>query len=279
MLLLTSLERVRAYIELENTVKNNRILTNFIASVSSNIQSFLDRDLTLQEYTEYYNVDNIRSEYQIKNFPVTEIASVTSDVTGLYDGSQSSQTKFYIGVSARSVALDFPVFGARKGLKVTYTGGLAISPTRSVFAITSSGTWIAGNYVTGSTSGAVGIIKSITQAVPTSITLEVLYGIFSVGESLTSQTSEGSPNLAGVTATINTITSRSLVEIAPEIAQACEMQIRYNWKHKDDFENAGVNKDGTAFSKLSKNLDYADIYQLRPEVRGMLVKHRNIYIG
>lgn len=276
MFALSSLERLRRYIELEDSVSNNRFLTNFLLSTSKNIQRFLNRELKIQSYTEYFDVETPGLNYYPKGYPVSSITSLYADSTGLYDGSEYLLTDYYIGSRERSIVIDYPITPAQKGLRAIYTGGLAVHGTQSVLALTGvGGTFTKNKFVTGSLSGSIGIIVNTTTATP--ITVETLMGEWEVGDVLTSQSTEGSStNLPGVTGTVSEITSKSLVESNPEIVQACEMQVRYDWKHKDDYENAGVNKDSTSFMKPDKALNYSGLYQLRPEVRSLLMSHRRI---
>jgi len=278
MLMLSSLNRLRRYIGCEDNVQNNRTLMNFLTATSKNIEGFINRDLKLELRTQYFDVDAIRINYYPKAYPISSITSVYSDTTGLYDGSESEEVDWYIGSDSKSIVLDTPVVKGPKGLRVIYTGGIAAHGVQSTLALTSmSGTFTAGNFVTGSSSGAIGII--VTTATATPLVVETLMGVWEVGDVLTSQSSEGSStNLPGVGGTVSAITAQSLAEANPEINMACEMQVRFDWKHKDDFENAGVNKDSTTFRRKEKALYLSGAYKLQPEVRSILQAHRNIQV-
>lgn len=268
MFLLSSLDRLRRYIGIDDTTANNRLLTTFLMATTKNIEKFLNRKFLSQSYTEYFDVESdIQMTFFPKAIPISSITSAYADSTGLYDGSvEGLLTDYYIGKDSNSVVLDYPIIRAPKGLRIIYTGGLSAHGTRSTLALTSIvGTFTAGNFVTGSLSGAVG--KIVSTAAVTPLVVETLMGEWEVGDVLSSQATEGGANISNVSATVSALTIQAACELYPELAMACEMQIRYMWKHKDDFENRGVNKDGTIFQDLPKKA--VNIYVLRPEVRSM----------
>jgi hypothetical protein len=124
-------------------------------------------------------------------------------------------------------------------LRAIYAGGLAYHGTQSLFTCVITGTWNVGNFCKGSTSEAVGIVKAVTA---TTLTIENLYGIFEAGETLTEYTTEALTT-SDATATLTTITRQSLAESYPDIIRAAEMQVRYMFKHKDDYELTSTSKD------------------------------------
>ncbi len=268
MFLLSSLDRLRRYIDIDDDTANNRLLTTFLLSTTKNLEKFLNRKFLKESRTEYYDVE---SDSQLTFFPIAlPIASITSayaDSTGLYDGSvEGALTDYYIGKDSNSVVLDYPILQAQKGLRIIYTGGLSEHGTRSTLALTSiSGTFTTEKFVTGSLSGAVGKIVTTTAVTP--LIVETLMGEWEVGDILSLQNTEGGEDVAGIAGTISALTIQAACETYPELAMAAEMQIRYMWKHKDDFENKGVTKDGTNYRQLDRNP--INIYQLCPEVRTM----------
>lgn len=268
MFLLSSLDRLRSYIDIEDTTANNRLLTTFLLSTTKNIERFLNRSFLKESRTEYFDVEN---ESQISFFPkalpIASVTSVYSDSTGLYDGSVEGElTDWYIGKDNNSVVLDYPIIPAQKGLRIIYTGGLATHGTRSTLALTSVvGTFTKDKFVTGSLSGAVGKITSTVTATP--LVVETLMGEWESGDVLSLQNTEGGADVSNISATVSSLTAQAACELYPELSMAAEMQIRYMWKHKDDFENSGVNKDGTKYRDTAKKA--VNIYLLRPEVRAM----------
>jgi hypothetical protein len=160
-----------------------------------------------------------------------------------------------------------------KKLKIEYTGGLATHGTRSTFIVaTTTGTWHTGVYVIGSNSYACGIVRTASA---TSLTVEVLYGTFEIGETLTEYDTESAIGSSTAVATLNSKSATSLAEAYPEITLGAEMQIRYMWKNKDGFENAGVSKDGV--STKQANVQSLGM-PLQPEVQTMLLKYRRISV-
>jgi hypothetical protein len=274
MFALSSLTRLRSYIGVDNTATNNLVLNQLLLASSRNIQKYLDRELELKSRTEYFDVDAAKLSYFPKATPITVITSIYSDSSGEYSGSEAELDDYYIGSCSDSIVLSYPVQCAEKGLRLIYTGGLAAHGTNSTLVLSSvAGTFTADKYIRGATSGSIGRILATTTATP--LTVETLQGVWEAGEAITSQTDLGGADLPGISATIVSITA-SLVEVAPEITAACEMQCRYDWKHRNDYETAGTNKDSTTFRRNEKTLDYSGLFLLMPEVRSMLNGQRRI---
>jgi len=250
MLLLTSYERMRRYLAnadgtaLTDTVYRKNVIVNMITAASKQIEKFLNRTLDIAAYTEYFDVNNDNEiEFFVKASPITTLSSVYEDVEGLFDGGESEITDCYIGVKENSFILPVPCsFVGRKVLRAIYTGGIAYHGTQSLFTVgTITGTWNVNSFCKGSSSEAVGIVKAVTA---TTLTIENQYGIFTAGETLTEYTDEACTT-SDATAVLTTITRQSLAESYPDIARAAEMQVRYMFKHKDDYELSSTSKDGT----------------------------------
>lgn len=276
-MLLSSLDRLKIYISavesgsrsaLTEGTANDSELLGWLTTISARIEKYLARSVELTSYTEYFDTTYGRLRYFVNAYPVTTLTSVYEDSTGEYDGSEAAVSNSYVGVDSRSIVLDAPIGHiALKGLRIIYTGGLAAHGVRSTFAIGSvSGTWTADKYVEGSTSGAMGKVVSSTA---TSIVIANLYGIFIAGETITEQDTEGTKGASDGTAVISSITAQSLAEAYPDIARACEMQIRYMWKHKMDFENSTTSPEGT----VRRNPAIIE-GELQPEVKNMLATYR-----
>jgi hypothetical protein len=226
--------------------------------------------------TEYFNVRINETEFWVNAIPISSITSVKHDLDGEFNGNESDLSDFYIGRGDRSVVLDYAVTPGKKVLQIVYTGGSSSQPTKSTFAISSpSGTFLKDKFARGSISGAVGIICA--NSTGTSIQIDNLYGTFVVGDVLAMQNTEGGTDVGGIAATIDSITVQSLAEVLPEVPLACEMQIRYNVKTKENFELTGIEKDKTSRRANQEQLTFRGAFQdLQPEVRSMLNKHRRI---
>jgi hypothetical protein len=228
---------------LTNNDINKRDLMMWLPSVSAQIEKFLNRSLHIESRTEYFDVDYERKEYYPKANPITTLTSVYSDAGGEWDGSEAEISDCYIGRDGNSVVLpNAEPFIAKKGLRIIYTGGLATTATRSVYAISgSAGTWTAGQYVFGGTSYAVGKVVSATATV---LTADVLYGVFEAGEALTEYTTEAGATAGDATATLASVTTAALCESYPDIVTACEIQVRHMWANKTRLDVSSVSKDG-----------------------------------
>lgn len=279
MLQLTSYNRIRRYVgassALTDTKFDKQMLVNWILATSKQIETFLGRWLAIASYTEYFDTRTANDlEFLVKGYPISTLTSVYVSGDGLWEGEESVVDDCFIGRNNNSVLLPVsPSVFAKKSHRVIYTGGLAYNGVRSVFTLTeSAGTWTVGNYVYGGTSEAVGIIKAVSA---TSMTVEVLYGIFEAAETLTEYTDEDLTSVvAGASATLSAISQQSLAESYPDIIRACEIQVRHYWKHKDDFEASSTNKDGTN----QRRLGYEEKSILIPEAISLLMPYRNLVI-
>lgn len=275
-MLLSSLRRLRLVCAgmttdpITDNLTNNRLLKQWLSATSQQIEKFLNRELHIEIRTEYFDVTYMRDEYWPKAYPISSITSVYSDSTGLYDGSESEESDYYIGIHERSVCLDTTFdWIARKGLRIIYTGGLAYDPVKSIFSLASiAGTFTIGKYAIGNTSGAVGIISAWSTP---ALTVENYHGIFISGEIISQYDNEAgtTPVTPTVYGTISAITRQSLAEAYPAITQACESQVRYYWKHTTDFENNSTTKDGNTLRRnnpqnLPQNLQTEALMLLEP---------------
>ncbi len=273
-MLLSSYERAYRFLCLENNASSKRLINTYLYAISQNLQAYINNDLELKSRVEYFDILNTEIEFFVQSHPINSITSIKHDIEGLYNGNEDSLSNYYIGSKRRSVVLDFPETAGQKALQVTYVGGVSTQATLSTFAIdTTVGTFIVDKYVRGAISGSVGIIKAFTSNV--SMQVEVLYGVFKVGEVLNMQNDEGGTNIGSISCNLTSKTVEALCEIYPEITLACEIQMRYNIKTKDDFEVMQIGKDSIMRRPnqhyLANNGTYNDI---QPEVRSLLNKHR-----
>ena len=248
MILLSSLHRLRRYLEVDDKPENNRLITNFLTSSSREIQRYVGRELLSQSRTEYFDIEAVgQMEFWPEAVPLSAITSIEYDSTGLFTGSETTLSNFYIGAGSNSFVLDVPQAMGKRVLKIVYTGGVATHGTRSTFTVSSAGVFVADKFVFGSTSGAWGIVVSLTASV--TLIVETLYGVFEAAEVLNQAAKEGASAGDGVTATLDTITAQSLAEQIPEYATAVEMQLRYLMRRKDNFELASTQKEGQRYNE------------------------------
>lgn len=281
-MMLTSYDRMIRYLgaggsSLSDNRFNKQIITNWIQSTSKQIEKYCNREFLISSYTEYF--DTIKSnyiEFRVSRYPIVTLTDVYIDCTGEFNGSESEIDDCITNKHSSSVILPYdpPVLGY-KTLRIRYTGGLAYSATMSLYTVAITGSWTIGNFVIGNTSGAVGILKAQTA---TTFTIEILYGSFEAGETLAEYTDEDITNATGNTATVTTIDRHSLFELYPDIIRAAEIQIRYYWKHKDDFELSGTNKDGTNIRNTNRHSIMTAFNPLTDECMSMLAPYKRVLI-
>lgn len=269
-MLLTSFERIRRYIgddegniKADNTV-NRRELIGWISSVSNRIEKYLNRSIKIQGRTEYFDVSYRRRSYFPEAYPILSVGPVDFDSTGLWDGSEDTLTtdEYYIGSESNTIELVYGKdFIRKRGARIAYTGGLAYNGTKSIFAVNSGASFSTGTFVEGEDSLAMGIVSATGN---TSLTVDNLYGIFEADEVINEYSDEDRTTATSVTANITAITQQSLAEAYPDISRAAEVEIRYMWKHKNDFENNTTTPDGVS----TRGNDTK--YTLQPETRALL---------
>lgn len=257
---------------LTNNFQNKRNFANWIPAISARIENFINRFTELTSHTEYFDSLENSFEYFVKGYPITALTSVKSDSTGEFNGSESSESNYFIGKNQNSVGLAVSLVPAIRGLQIIYTGGLAAHGTQSTFELTNEGStpFVADKYVEGQDSLAMGYVISKSSS---TIVIEVLYGIFQVGEQIKGKSAWDSPTFeTDMEADIDSVTTRCLAETYPDIVRACELEIRYMNDHKSDFENTNTAKGTTTRKDMEKD------YGLLPEVRSLLQDYVNIYV-
>lgn len=277
---LTSINHLRYYLATNDSVNLSspqelRQLTQLINSVSAKIEYYCERNFELGTFTEYFQTGNNVLTYNVKHKPINSLISVISDPEGLYQGGEANETNYYIHSSGNGVCLQTPLISNFKGLKVDYTGGIAVYPTVTTLVLANGyGVFTVNKFIRGESSYAFGKIININGA---NLTIEIYYGSFDSGEQLTQMDSEvqtSSPSVAGV---ISSFTSRALCELEPDLVLACEMEIRYLKQHRFDFENAITTKDGTTKRELKEKLNAQ--YWFQPEVLSILEKYKSYSLG
>jgi hypothetical protein len=271
--LLTSYERMRRYLAAETSdalvdgVNPRRELLGWIGSTSAMIESYCNRNFLIASYTEYFDVNYKQIEFFLKATPISSITSIYYDITGLFTGSESALSDYYIGTNDRSIVLATAERESKRGLRVIYTGGFGTDAVKSVFTGTITGTFTVGKFANGGTSYAKGIIRAVTA---TTLTIEVLYGTFEVGETITEWGTESAIGASTAIMVVTADTSRAICENYPDLVRATEMQIRYLYKNKLRFEDTAISKDGQS----TRNFTTVSPLGLQPEVLQMLADYR-----
>ncbi len=262
-----------------DALKNRQRLLSWQASVSRLIETYCNRKFIIDTYIEKFDSLQRQFVYIPQALPLVSITSVKADTMGRYDGTADytlDSGDYRLGVDSMSLVLNYPVFPAYGGIQVTYIGGLAYHPIRSVFAATFGSAPAIGNYCINDSQSAAGIVRALPTG---ALTLENLYGIFAVGDALTFATTEdglyqSNPQLAA-TATITAITQQSLSEAYPDLERACEIETRYMSAHQMDFENVSTMNDQT--SRRQSTVFQRD-YVFQPETLAILGRYRRIIL-
>lgn len=273
---LTSYERMRRYLAAEgnsnltDNVYHRRDLQQQIAGVSVLIENTLARELEYKYREEYLDIlDKNQEIFFVKAYPIASISYCQYDSSGYHTTTPTVLTddEYYIGASEDYIQIDtVRGFETKRALKIGYTGGLATHGYISQYTLASiSGSIIPDTFVIGNSSGAGGIVKAVDGSV---IEAEILYGVFDEGESLHFHANEDESDLSGVTATLQNKDKLCLAESHPAITLATEIETRYRWKHKHDYENISTNKDST-------NRRTDNRYSLQPEAMHLLSKYIN----
>jgi hypothetical protein len=257
-------------------VSAKRDILRFIPSVSAQVEQYLNRNLKIDNYVEYFDTNYNQKEFFIMGSPATVLTSVEEDSSGEFTGAESLLSDCWLGVNGRSACIPRALPYTRpRSVRVTYTGGMALTGVTSVYTIAPAltKTWVLDKFVTGSATCAMGIVKAIGDG-QTTLTIEILYGQFEEGETLTMWDTEDGIGTADATATLTTKTYPGLVELYPDIIAAAEMQMRYNYTYRLGFENASVSKDGQSQKRVSG----VDAVIIQPEAQVLLDPYARIAI-
>jgi len=262
-MILSSYERLRRYIGDDSDIGgysdsaiNKRLLLTWLGSVSDRVEQHIKRSLESVSRTVYFDIGYAQKEFWVLGVPVASITSIKTDADGMFTGDESTldNSEYHIGTEGNSVVLLSNAFRTssivNRGVQVAYTGGLAVNAVRSIFVVPSTTDWVVGQFCIGSSSDAVGIVKTVTGT--TGLTIEVLYGIFEVAETIGAYTNEDDETaVAGTSTTITSKSQTALCESYPAIVGAVEGEIRYMWKHKLDFEDNSSQRDGETIRRPS----------------------------
>lgn len=277
---LTNINRMLRYIagnndQVVSDYKVERNLQQFISSTSKNIVNWLNREVELKERAEYKSISYRQTCFSLDAYPVTSISSVYIDSTGLFDGDNESELdsdSYTVNDYSDKLIIDQTMYWEHKrGLRVTYTGGLASTCARSTYSITGTTgltSISSGLYCFGDDSGAVSTVYSSDSD---TLVIDNLYGVYETGETVTMYMDEPKTIPAGVSTTLSECSIKSLAESNPEIVAACENEVYYRWKNKGQFENSSTQKDGNSVRGDRT-------HKLRPETIMMLIQHKRFSV-
>ncbi len=116
------------------------ILQEIKDGVEDWVKQYLDRDLLVSSYTEYYDGDGSGS-LRVRNYPITAITSIYADPARLFAaGSLIPSSDVISGVTQNdNVGLielySYKFLKGVKGIKITYSAGYATIPERLQHAV------------------------------------------------------------------------------------------------------------------------------------------------
>lgn len=276
-MLLSSVNRIKIYAGLGDSVEETRAVAQFLNSISKAIQvSVLERELELKSRTEYFDTDIGEREFFPKAFPIVSITSAHTDITGQYAGLEVAEANYYKGQYDKSVVFWRNSFGKyERGLRIIYVGGVATHPVNSVFTLTGLGTADPeeDQYVSTESYSALGRVKTY-DTLTKNITIENFYGAFDVDDDLIFSAKEQGDAIENTSGKISAIVSQSLVEKMPNIAQAIEMEVHYLQKNRGLFDRISSGKDGATTKRQMTN----DVYTLQPETKLFLQGEARVWL-
>lgn len=279
-MLLTSARRILFYQGQSLTSKvNRRVAMDWVTAISTRIEGYLNRELELKEYTQYFDVDQTKPEYFPKVVPIFEVLSLKYNFLGNFEEDTNISVldegfDFIVGLNRTSIVLQRQLYTSFKSLELVHRSGLAEHGVNSIYTIDADTLIVADYWIVGQDSEAVGLVKSVDDD---GITMEILSGIFQDNEDVNVFTNETNYNADTIafSGTMNGVVSRALCESFPEIVRATEIEIRFMDKHKFDFENTATIQGQTMRRQTSK---WTTQYELQPETTALLEKHKRTFI-
>jgi len=252
------------------TTQHEALVKSLIQGVSAKIESYLDRHVQQTARTDYFDAALLQRVWWLKGYPVaTSPAPVlTYDTDRSFSGvTAEDSADYYVESASGRVRFEEPLNKDRDlwpgALKVASTGGMAPTLDRLSVTLTGiAGAFAVGNTVVGGTSGAAGTITAYSLPFAT-MTIQVTGGEapFEVGEVLTGS--------APGTATLATITSNPLVQLYPDVVEACNLQVAFVFQRRDPLGVVSLNTEAGSIQMETP-------VKLIPLVKELLAGHRNV---
>ena len=112
------------------------LLGDIIPAVSARVEEYLGRSAEAASRTEYFDTEPSLFRVVLEGYPVSSVTSVRYDPLRVYDSSSEIAATEYAVNTARGI-ISFERVGfvvAARGLKITYTGGMAADTAAFVAA-------------------------------------------------------------------------------------------------------------------------------------------------
>ena len=262
---LTNYQRIKTLIDIKGTTADN-LLKQIVSSVSLELQSspLFNREVEFKERTKQFDSQAEQKVLSLPAFPIdkTLTTKVWHDIDRVFS-SELDTDNYYIDEDTGLLYFDNYTISEGKGsIKVQWSGGLAKSVDNLLGTITGkTGTYQAGETITGNLSNAEGILVSQANG---NISILVTRGTFIIGDVLA-----GGTSLA--TSTLATITQIPLVMSNPDLSYACELQCAFIYQRRDNLALRSISVQGASIQTYQT-------LELLPEVKRILENYRRITI-
>lgn len=139
-LAMTTLARVKQLIAPIQSTDHDALITEMIASVSAEVESFLSRWALVDQRYEYHSVQDVFSRrFWLRGYPIVSIDEVKNDPDWDWDAASAIDAENYTSDgSERSGKLLFStslaLLPGQNALRVQYTGGMAADTAAFVAA-------------------------------------------------------------------------------------------------------------------------------------------------
>jgi hypothetical protein len=287
---LTTLQRLKIMMELGTKVngvydgsqptQHDEKIRTLIQGVSGLIERYLGRRIRQQQYTDIYDMEITQRKIWVPAYPIAPIlvpggapaqqVTIYYDIKRLFDVTITAEDYNNYGVDLNTgrITFEWPLNINRanweKSMKVVYTGGMAPSLDRIVGTYSvSTGAPIPGTLVTGQISGFTG--KVITFGAGA-------YIIQVTGGDGPPQVGEIADDGSGNTITLGTIDQDCLVDLFPELRQACENQVMFMFQRKDNIGLQSLSTEGGSISTEQP-------MQLTKMAKQMISFHRRLAVS
>lgn len=234
---LTTLARVKRLLAL-STTQHDAWLNQRIVGVSERVQRCLGRHVLRTSRTEDYDVEPGQTRVFLKGWPVDSGASFYNDYTREFTGSAIATTAYHVNNDYGAVVFDkYALVDGPGVFRATYSGGLAATLQRLVTVATVTQAFASNETITGATSEAQATWVSTNG---TTLTMDVLFGAFEAGETLSGST--------GGAATLTSLTTEPLLHTHAQVCEAVEAQLLFEFTRKREVGVSSISVEGGSYS-------------------------------
>lgn len=135
---LTTTTRVQTLLESGGATVSQHaaLLGDLVPAVSARVEEYLGRSAQTASRTEYFDTEPSLFRVVLTAYPVTTVSLVRYDPLRVYDSaSEIDSTEYAVDTDRGFISFDRVGFSvAMRGLKVTYTGGMAANTAAFVSA-------------------------------------------------------------------------------------------------------------------------------------------------